>query len=95
MGLRATLENQDRRWIFLAVGIAVLAPLFFKVGFPIEPSPHVELYYNTIEALPDGSTIYLATDFSNEDRETFREELERTLRGLAADAFVVVVKGLD
>ncbi len=63
MGLRERLENLDRRWIFLIVGISVLIPLFVGVGLPIVPSPFVESYFSTIEALPEGSVIYLATDF--------------------------------
>jgi hypothetical protein len=80
MGLRDTLEHLDRRWIFLAVGVAVLLPLFMRVGFPIKPSPHVELYYETIEALPDGSTIYLATDFDPGSMPELYPMLESSLR---------------
>ena len=40
-------------------------------------------------------TIYLATHFRDEDRESFREELEQALRSLSADAFDKPFAGLE
>jgi len=61
--LRA-LQTLDRRWIFLAVGLLVILPLLF--GFHIaavKPSHRAIGFYETIEKLPEGSTVLLAGDY--------------------------------
>ncbi|MDM7914039.1 MAG: hypothetical protein QUU85_02055 [Candidatus Eisenbacteria bacterium] len=63
MSVRRFLLDLDRRWIFLAVGIAVLIPLLVRIGFQIRPTPFAIAYEKAIEDLPAGSVIYLATDF--------------------------------
>jgi hypothetical protein len=80
MGLRTTLEHLDRRWIFLVMGLAVLLPLFVRVGLPIFPSPFVKQFYRTIEELPEGSVVYLATDFDPGSMPELYPMLEASLR---------------
>jgi hypothetical protein len=80
MGVVRTLEQLDRRWIFLAVGIAVLIPLFFRVGFPIEPSPFVKQFHETIEEIPEGSVVYLASDFDPGSMPELYPMLEAAMR---------------
>jgi hypothetical protein len=80
VGLRARLETLDRRWIFLAIGLAVLGPLFVRVGLPIYPSPFVEQYYRAIEELPEGSVVYLASDFDPGSMPELYPMLEASMR---------------
>jgi hypothetical protein len=55
-----------------------------------------EVAGNSVVSIEDPvDTIYLATHFRDEDRETFREELEQALRSLSADAFDEPFAGLE
>jgi hypothetical protein len=63
MTLLERLEKIDRRYIFVAMLFAVLVPLLKPVGLPIEPTPKVIGLYDAIEALPEGSVVYFATDW--------------------------------
>lgn len=60
----AGLRALDRRWIFLAVGLLVIAPLLF--GFhiaPVVPSHRAKGFYDAIERLPEGSTVLIPGDY--------------------------------
>lgn len=63
MGLLDRVERVDRRAIFLVTLLAVLVPLLHPVGLPIHPTRKVVGLYETIDALPPGSVVYLATDW--------------------------------
>jgi hypothetical protein len=55
--------NLDRRWIFLVMGIAVLIPVVFEMKFPEAASPLVQVVFDEIENLPEGSKILMAFDY--------------------------------
>lgn len=94
MGIVRTLETLDRRWIFIAIGLAVLIPLFLKVGLPIHPSPFVEQYYQTIEDLPEGATVYLASDFDPGSMPELYPMLEASMRHLFRKKILVIAGSL-
>ena len=61
------LETLDRRWIFLAMAIAVAGPIIY-IGvtgktLPEKSTPAASAVYNAIEALPAGSSVLLSFDF--------------------------------
>lgn len=56
------LQTFDRRWLFLAMGLAVVIPLLVPINLPIKASPMVESLYHTVEALQPGDTVYLGLD---------------------------------
>lgn len=65
--LLKVLESLDRRWIFLAMAIAVAGPIIF-IGLtgktlPETPTPAASAVYNAIEALPPGSRVLMSFDF--------------------------------
>ncbi len=60
---------------------------FFSVGQEVKRD-------SPVATEEPAGTIYLATHFDDEDRAGFGEELERTLRGLPADAFDKPFAGL-
>lgn len=62
MSLLARLEHFDRRWIFVAMGLAIVLPLLFPLGLPAKPSPPVKAIYYTIEDLPPNSTVMVSMD---------------------------------
>ncbi|MBL0060470.1 MAG: hypothetical protein IPP40_03010 [bacterium] len=57
------LEKLDRRWVFLAMALAVAAPLFFKIGLAPKTTPPVKEFYDYIEALPPGSRVLCSFDY--------------------------------
>ena len=57
------LADMDKRWVFLAILIAVGIPLFFPINLPMHPSQPVKDFYNEIDALPDGAIVLLSGDY--------------------------------
>lgn len=63
-GLQKVLRI-DRRWIFLAVGVAVVIPFFFPLGLPVVVTPPVQSLYDAVDALPPNSQpLLLAIDYA-------------------------------
>jgi hypothetical protein len=56
------LETFDRRWIFLAMALAIVLPLIFPLGLPGKPDPMVKAIYYSIESLPEGATVMVSVD---------------------------------
>jgi hypothetical protein len=56
------LHDFDRRWIFLAMGLAVVLPLLFPIDLPIKASPMVKSLYYTVEELGEGDVVFVALD---------------------------------
>ena len=61
------LDRIDRRWIFLAMLLAVAAPILW-VGvtgktFPEEPTPAVQGAFDAVEALPADARVLISMDF--------------------------------
>jgi len=57
------MENVDRRWIYLMVGIAVVMPFIFPVPLPISITPEAQSVYDAVEAVPDGSSVFVVFDY--------------------------------
>ena len=56
------IQGFDRRWIFLAMGFAIVLPLLFPIGLPIKPSPMVTSLYYTVDELEEGDTVFVSLD---------------------------------
>jgi len=56
------LQGFDRRWIFLAMALAVVGPLLRPCNLPFKASPMVKALYNTIDELEEGDVVYLSAD---------------------------------
>ncbi|HVK77612.1 MAG TPA: hypothetical protein VM734_30115 [Kofleriaceae bacterium] len=56
------LQTFDRRWIFLAMSLAIVIPLFFPLGLPAKPDPMTKAAYNAVESLPPGSRVFVSLD---------------------------------
>ncbi len=55
----------DRRWIFLAIGVAVVIPFFAPMGFPVVVTDPVQRLFDAIEELPsDSKPIFLSMDYA-------------------------------
>ena len=57
------LKNLDRRWIFLAMLMAVSIPILARLVFPEVVSKQAKLVFDAIDILPDGSNVLMAYDF--------------------------------
>lgn len=88
------LTQLDRRWIFLAMGIAIVAPLLFPVSMDFQVSPMVRSVYDEVENLPEGSTVFISMDYdpgSQPELEPFtRAVVRHLLRRRAKLVFVTL-----
>jgi hypothetical protein len=57
------LNSLDRRWIFLAMVIAVAVPILFRIGSDETPTAPTRTLFDRIEELPEGSRVLIAMDF--------------------------------
>ena len=57
------LNSLDRRWIFLAMAIAVALPILLGIGSDETPSLPTKKLFDRIEELPAGSRILMAIDY--------------------------------
>ncbi len=57
------LNLLDRRWIFLAMSLAVALPVLMQIGSDETPSPPTKRLFDSIESLGEGSHILMAFDF--------------------------------
>jgi hypothetical protein len=63
VGFVRFLEHLDRRWIFLTMGILVLIPLIWPISLPLVVTPPVRGFVETLDALPEGSTVLMSCDY--------------------------------
>jgi len=57
------LENLDRRWIFLGMGLVVVVSMLKELKIPEEPSPMIDSVFATVDDLPEGSNVLMAFDY--------------------------------
>ena len=57
------LNSFDRRWIFLAMVLAVAVPILLKIGSDETAQLPTKKVFDRIEELPSGSRILIALDF--------------------------------
>jgi hypothetical protein len=63
-GMIDFFNHLDRRWIFLAMLLAVAIPILSQQLFPEKPTKPVLDVFNYIEQLPEGANILLSFDCS-------------------------------
>ncbi len=56
------LQRFDRRWLFLAMGLAIIVPLIFPIGLPIKPGPMTKAAYDAVEDLEPGDVALISLD---------------------------------
>lgn len=57
------LAHLDRRVLFLFVGLAVIIPMIFPIGLPVDITRPVKSAYDKIESLPEGSIVLVSADY--------------------------------
>ncbi len=63
MSFAERLNQLDRRWIFLAMGLSVAIPVLFGLRFPESSSALSEQCFQMIEELEPGDPVLVALDF--------------------------------
>ncbi len=59
------LLSLDRRWIFLAIAVAVVVPFFRPMGLPVFTTDPVERLYRAVDELaPDSRPLLLSIDYA-------------------------------
>jgi len=76
------LERFDRRWIFLAMGLAIVLPLLYPLGLPADPSPMVKAVFYAIDDLPAGSTVLVSVDVDPASRPELEPFFHAAVRHL-------------
>ncbi len=61
--LLARLNDLDRRWIFLAMGLSIAIPILLKLRFPEYPGPMARATFDAVEAVPEGSPVLISFDY--------------------------------
>lgn len=57
------LRDLDRRWLFLAMALAVGVPILCQVQFPEKPTAQAQDVFDAIEGLEEGDKVLLAFDY--------------------------------
>ncbi len=77
-------QQMDRRWVFLGMAVAIVVPMLFPFNFGFNVDERVQALYDTVEALPEGSTVLVSADFDPASRPElepfFRANLEHMFR---------------
>ncbi len=82
------LENLDRRWIYLAIGLAVIIPSVFPFNSPTTITPPANNLWNSVDNLSEqGKPLMIVTDYSPSTspeldpmvRAVFRHALEKDI----------------
>ncbi len=91
MAKRFRIRQMDRRVIFLLIFAAVIWPLIKPMRLPIDVSPPVQALHDAIEALPPGSIVMLAGDYSPDTMPELQPMAESFIRhAFSRDLRIVV-----
>jgi len=84
------LQSFDRRWIFLAMGLAIVLPLLFPIGCKPKPSPMVQAAYYTVDELKEGDTVFISLDLDPASTPELEPFLASVLLQLKAKGVKIV-----
>lgn len=80
----ARIQNIDRRILFVLMGLSIIIPVLFPIPFAFKADERVQNLYDTVEAVPEGSTVLISADFDPaslpELEPFFRANLEHLFR---------------
>jgi hypothetical protein len=84
----------DRRIIFVVIFLALAIPIFFHMQMKIDVTSEVQLLYNTIESLPQGSRILAAFDYDPGSEPELQPMAEAGFRLFIKDHLKFAIIGL-
>ncbi|MEK6608008.1 MAG: hypothetical protein AABZ30_10135 [Myxococcota bacterium] len=85
------LQNFDRRWIFLAMIVAIVVPLLRPVKMPFAVSERVQKLYDELESIKPGELVLLSLDYGPESAPEVDPFTQAVMRHLARKQARVVV----
>jgi hypothetical protein len=53
----------DRRWVYLAMGLAVLVPTIWSFDIAVTPTPEVKKVYDYVDNLNPGDYLFICVDY--------------------------------
>lgn len=62
-GFLIRMGRIDRRWIYLAVAVAIAAPMLARLRFPEVPGRMAKATFDAVESVPPGSLVLISYDF--------------------------------
>jgi hypothetical protein len=80
--MRAFLTTLDRRWIFLAMFIAVALPVYLQKTFPVVPTKPVKDTFALIESMPEGANVLVPIDYDPASEAELKPMTIATVRHL-------------
>jgi hypothetical protein len=86
------LQKFDRRWIFLAMGVAIVIPLFVPLNLPIRASTMVKSAYYAVEDLQPGAVVLVSLDLdpaSTPELEPYYRAVMYQLKHMRAKVVIV------
>jgi len=82
----------DRRWIYLAIGLAVIIPAIFSFTAPVSVTPEVKKIYDFVEGLGPNDYLFLAMDYDPSSMAELNPMAEAVLKhAFTKDRKVIIV----
>jgi len=86
------LTKLDTRWIYLLFIIVTVAPLISPLGLPLKISDDTRIVFDTIDAVPEGGTVFFGSDMGMGNRGETQAMMVAVLRHLfTSDVKVISV----
>jgi hypothetical protein len=76
------LQSMPRWWLYLTLFVCTSVPLWFTIPVPNKPSPSSVAFYNFVRRAPKGSTMLIASDWTNSTRGESAGQFKALLRVL-------------
>ena len=82
----------DRRWIYLAIGLAVIIPAIFSFTAPVSVTPEVKKISDFVEGLGPNDYLFLAMDYDPSSMAELNPMAEAVLKhAFTKDRKVIIV----
>lgn len=94
MSIFQKLLTIDRRWIFLAIAVAVTTPFFFYIGLPIKVTPEVKALYDAVEQLKPGDVVVFAGEYDPATLPELQPMAQSFLRHCFSKNVKIIATGL-
>jgi hypothetical protein len=92
MHILEKIMSIDRRWIYLAIGLAVIIPTIVTFQVPVSVSPEVKKVYNFVDTMKPGDYIFIAMDYDPTSLAELNPMAEAMLKhAFSKDLKVVIV----